>query len=82
MDTCIQTHRCPGSLAAHVSVRYICRDYDKRKMWVLRVPTFDYESWIRYLDVSGPNDIKYCPYCGVELHGEEIGLQEDGRDRE
>ena len=76
MDTCIQTHRCNGSLAAHVSIRYVENEFSKQKMWIIRTPTFDYESWIIYLDVSGPDDIKYCPYCGVELRGEEIGLQE------
>lgn len=78
MDTCIQTHRCNGSLAAHVSVRYIYRDYDKRKMWVLRIPETDYDWQVTFLSYRGPNDIKYCPYCGSELCGQEIGLQEDG----
>ena len=80
MNTCIQTHRCNGSLAAHVSVRRIRNWYSKDLdwHWAIRIPVPDPDSFATYLSVFGPNDIKYCPYCGSELSGEEIGLQEDG----
>lgn len=80
MDTCIQTHRCNGSLAAHVSVRRIRDWHSKDPYWTIRIPVPDPESFYTYLSAFGANDIKYCPYCGGELRGEEIGLQEDGRD--
>lgn len=78
MNTCIQTHRCPGSLAARVSVRRIHDWHSKDPYWAIRIPVPDSESFYTYLSPFGANDIKYCPYCRGELSGEEVGLQEDG----
>lgn len=68
--TCIQTHRCNGSLKAHVSVRQIHDWHSKDPYWAIRTPVPDPDSFCTYLSIFGANDIKYCPYCGVELNGE------------
>ena len=62
-----QTHRCPGSLKAHVSVRRISDWRSKEPYWAIRIPVSDSESFYTYLSAAGPNFIKYCPYCGVNL---------------
>ena len=71
MDTCIQTHRCNGSLAAHVSVRRIYDWHSKDPYWAIRIPVPDVESFYTYLSPFGADDIKYCPYCGSELYEQE-----------
>ena len=65
----MKTHRCDGSLANKVSIRY-CKRFKN-----LDSP-YDYEAWrlYKYKDEGWGNGwldyiskINYCPYCGKEL---------------
>lgn len=68
----MKTHRCKGSLRARKSIRY---DNNPDSIW-----PDETESWhIRYTDkgeydavymVNLVSGIKYCPYCGKNLGGD------------
>lgn len=66
----MKTHRCGGSLKAHISIRYddnpdaLFLSHDL--CWRLRRIEHDYDYDAIYLEnlVGG---IEYCPFCGEKL---------------
>ena len=57
----MKTHRCKGSLAERVSIRY----EDETAAWWMFKPAHDLEWDAYYLSVVAKID--YCPFCGEEL---------------
>lgn len=65
------THRCDGSLAAHISIRHCLRfNWFKytgdTKAWRLFKPTEDSEV-IGCIHIDHVAAIVYCPFCGQKL---------------
>ena len=65
----IISHRCPASLAAHVSIRYgnPYAPYSSPSDigWYLAQAETDTEYGVTFLSTFGR--IAYCPYCGIKL---------------
>lgn len=66
----MKTHRCEGSLKAHMSIRYGRIMPIAPKVWNLckRMNDFDYDSaYLLYCCT-----IDYCPFCGKQLTKQEV----------
>ena len=59
------THRCKGSLAAGVAIRFQKAMFDYKPRWWLMYPYDDVEHMTTYL--TNVCVINYCPFCGREL---------------
>lgn len=67
METIILNHRCEGSVRARASIRYERYPYSNNGLpqWVQYRHDMDFD-W-DWEGQSKVGEIKFCPYCGVEL---------------
>lgn len=67
----MKSHRCEGSLAAHMSIRYDdnpdCLFLSHELCWRLRRVECDYNSYDSIYLENVAQGIKYCPFCGKKL---------------
>lgn len=67
MTNLILNHRCTGSVKSRASIRYETRSWfpDESPKWIQY--HHDYDSEYGTERQAHVGEIKFCPYCGIEL---------------